>query len=67
MATIVALYYYLVLSSRMYIDKPDNPQPVVIAPALLVAILLCAVGVVVMGVYPEPWVRAVMDAANGLF
>ena len=67
MATIVALYYYLVLSARMYIEKPDNPQPVPIAAPLLVAILLCAVGVVVMGAYPEPWVRAVMDAANGLF
>ena len=67
MATIVALYYYLVLSSRMYIDKPDNPQPAIVAPTLLVAILLCAIGVVVMGAYPEPWVRAVMDAANGLF
>ncbi len=67
MATIVALYYYLVLSSRMYIDQPDNPQPVVVAPTLLVAILICAIGVIVMGAYPEPWVRAVMDAANGLF
>lgn len=67
MATIVALYYYLVLSSRMYIDKPENPEPVAIAPPLLVAILICAIGVVVMGAYPEPWVRAVMDAANGLF
>lgn len=67
MATIVALYYYLVLSARMYIEKPDNAQPVVIAAPLMVAILLCAIGVVVMGAYPEPWVRAVMDAANGLF
>lgn len=67
MATIVALYYYLVLSARMYIEKPDNPQPVVIAAPLMVAILVCAIGVVVMGAYPEPWVRAVMDAANGLF
>lgn len=67
MATIVALYYYLVLSSRMYIDKPENPNPLPIATPLIVAILICAVGVVVMGAYPEPWVRAVMDAANGLF
>lgn len=67
MATIVALYYYLVLSSRMYIDKPENPQPLQIAAPLVVAILICALGTVLMGAYPEPWVRAVMDAANGLF
>lgn len=67
MATIVALYYYLVLSARMYIEKPDVETPLPMSAPLTVAILLCAIGVVVMGAYPEPWVRAVMDAANGLF
>jgi NADH-quinone oxidoreductase subunit N len=65
--TIVALYYYLVLSSRMYIDKPSKPEPIVIAPPLTMAILICAIGTVVMGAYPEPWVRAVMSAVRGLF
>ena len=65
--TIVALYYYLVLSSRMYIDKPATPEPLVIAPPLTVAILFCAIGTVVMGAYPEPWVRAVMNAVAGMF
>ncbi len=66
-ATIVALYYYLVLSSRMYVEAPEKQTPVAIPPPLFAAILLCAVGTVVMGVYPEPWVRAVIEAAKGLF
>ena len=65
--TIVALYYYLVLASRMYIDAPQKPEPVALPGPLLAAILFCAVGVVVMGLYPEPWVRAALDAAAGLF
>ena len=65
--TIVALYYYLVLASRMYIDPPEAGGAVVLAAPLLLAILLCAVGVVVMGVYPEPWVRMALNAAAGLF
>ena len=65
--TIVALYYYLVLSSRMYIDKPAKPEPLTIAPPLTLAILICAIGTVVMGAYPEPWVKAVMAAVAGLF
>lgn len=65
--TIVALYYYLVLSSRMYIDKPSTSEPLMIAPPLTLAILICAIGTVVMGLYPEPWVRAVMTAVHGLF
>jgi NADH-quinone oxidoreductase subunit N len=65
--TIVALYYYLVLASRMYIDAPVRPGAVRLAAPLLVAILLCAVGTVVMGLYPEPWVRAALAATAGLF
>ena len=66
-ATIVALYYYLVLSSRMYVDAPEKNTPVAVPMPLLLAILVCAVGTVVMGMYPEPWVQAVMAAAKGLF
>lgn len=65
-ATIVALYYYLVLSSRMYVEEPEIKTPVIVPTPLLLAILICAIGTVVMGVYPEPWVQNVMDAARGL-
>jgi len=65
--TIVALYYYLVLASRMYIDAPTKPEPVVLGAPVFIAILICAVGVVVMGVYPEPWVKAALRATASLF
>jgi NADH-quinone oxidoreductase subunit N len=65
--TIVALYYYLVLASRMYIDAPEKPGRVPLSMPMLVAILFCAVGVVVMGLYPEPWVRSALTASAGLF
>jgi len=66
-ATIVALYYYLVLSSRMYVEEPEKKTPVELPRPLFLAILVCALGTVVMGVYPEPWVQGVMEAARGLF
>ena len=65
--TIVALYYYLVLASRMYIDPPEQPARVTLAAPLMLAILVCAIGVVVMGLYPEPWVRAALNATASLF
>ena len=65
--TVVALYYYLVLASRMYIDAPEKPARVILAAPLMLAILVCAVGVVVMGLYPEPWVRAALAATASLF
>ena len=66
-ATIVALYYYLVLGRRMYVEEPETKTPVAVPTPLFLAILLCAIGTVVMGIYPEPWVQAVMEAARGLF
>lgn len=66
-ATIVALYYYLVLGRRMYVEEPEKATPVAVPTPLFAAILICALGTVVMGVYPEPWVQAVMAAAKGLF
>jgi NADH-quinone oxidoreductase subunit N len=65
--TIVALYYYLVLASRMYIDAPLRPGTVALAAPLLIAILVCALGTVIMGIYPEPWVKAALAATSGLF
>ena len=66
-ATVVALYYYLVVARRMYIDAPVSASRIVVPGPLLAAILFCAVGVVVMGAYPEPWVQAAMKAAAVLF
>jgi NADH-quinone oxidoreductase subunit N len=66
-ATIVALYYYLVLGRRMYVEEPEKKTPVVVPTPLFLAILICAIGTVVMGIYPEPWVQSVMAAARGLF
>jgi NADH-quinone oxidoreductase subunit N len=66
-ATVVALYYYLVVARRMYIDAPTKPGRIPIATPVLIAILICVAGVIVMGVYPEPWVQMAAKAAAPLF
>jgi NADH-quinone oxidoreductase subunit N len=64
--TVVALYYYLVVASRMYIDAPARTERVPVPPPLLAAITICLLGIVVMGIYPEPWVQAAIAAVAGL-
>ena len=66
-ATVIALYYYLVVARRMYIDEPQRPEPIRVPGVLFIAILICAAGVVIMGAYPSPWVDAVQHAASSLF
>jgi NADH-quinone oxidoreductase subunit N len=65
--TVVALFYYLLVAKRMYIDAPEHGQPVPVSPYLAFSILICAAGVVGLGVYPKPLVMAALRAASGLF
>ena len=65
--TVVALFYYLLVAKRMYIDAPERTQPVPVSPFLAFSILVCAAGVVGVGVYPKPLVMAALRAASGLF
>ena len=65
--TVVALFYYLLVAKRTYIDAPERSQPVPVSPFLGFSILVCAAGVVGIGVYPKPLVMAALRAASGLF
>jgi NADH-quinone oxidoreductase subunit N len=65
--TVVALFYYLLVAKRMYIDAPEKTGPIAVAPLLTLAIFICVLGVVGMGVYPKPFVMAALRAASGLF
>ena len=65
--TVVALFYYLTLAKRMYIDAPARQEPVPVPRALALSLLLCALGVVTLGVYPKPLVMLALRATSGLF
>jgi NADH-quinone oxidoreductase subunit N len=65
--TVVALYYYLLVARRMYIEAPVRREPVPVPGLLATAIFTCAIGVVGIGLYPGPWVAAAMRVASTLF
>jgi NADH-quinone oxidoreductase subunit N len=65
--SVVALFYYLVIAKRMYIEPPVRPGPIAVAPALGLSVLLCVLGVVALGVYPKPLVMAALRVASALF
>jgi NADH-quinone oxidoreductase subunit N len=64
--TVVALYYYLLVARRMYIDASETRAAVPVPPLLATAIAVCAVGVVGIGVYPGPWVALAQRVADTL-
>jgi NADH-quinone oxidoreductase subunit N len=65
--TVVALFYYLIIAKRMYIEAPARPERVVVPAALAWAVLICAVGVVALGLYPKAVVMAALRVAAPLF
>src|SRR6185312_5747442 len=56
--TVVALFYYLLVAKRMYIEAPERPDRVPVAPTLALSVTLCALGVVLLGLYPKAVVMA---------
>jgi len=65
--TVVALYYYLLIARRMYIETSDRKDPVKVPGLLGLAIGICLLGVVGIGVYPGPWVDMALRVASTLF
>ena len=66
--TVVALFYYLVVAKRMYIEPPDgSAERIRPTGTLALAVILCALGVVALGVYPKPIVMAALRIATPLF
>jgi len=65
--TVVALYYYLLVARRMYIEAPVRRERVLLPRSLGAAITVCVVGVVGIGVYPGPWVALAQRIASSLF
>ncbi|HLG59876.1 MAG TPA: NADH-quinone oxidoreductase subunit N [Vicinamibacterales bacterium] len=65
--TVVALYYYLLVARRMYIDAPTRREPVPVSGLIGTAIAVCVLGVVGVGIYPGPWVTVAQRVASTLF
>jgi len=65
--TVVALFYYLIVAKRMYIEPPSTTTRIPLEPMLALSVLLCALGVVILGVYPKPLVMAALRVAAPLF
>jgi NADH-quinone oxidoreductase subunit N len=65
--TVVALFYYLVIAKSMYIEAPAREERVRVAPALALSLVLCVLGIVVLGLYPKSVVMAALRVSAPLF
>ena len=63
----ISLYYYARVVKAMYIEKPACEDKVSVPKPFMVAILLCVIGVIVLGVYPEYLIDLCSKAATALW
>ena len=57
--TVVSFYYYVRFIRAMYIgERVADERPLAVSPALQAALVVCAVAVILIGVYPQPFIRA---------
>jgi len=55
--TVVSFYYYVRFIRVMYLgDRIADNKPLALSPALQVALIVSVVGIIVIGVYPQPFI-----------
>jgi NADH-quinone oxidoreductase subunit N len=73
--TVVSFFYYVRFIRVMYLgDGVADARPLSLSPALRAALVVAVVGVIVIGVYPQPFIKlaqtlvsSLSDAASGAF
>jgi NADH-quinone oxidoreductase subunit N len=64
---VVALFYYLLIAKQMYIDAPATTAPLAVPAAVRLVVLVSALAVVLLGLFPGPLVDSALRAAIPLF
>lgn len=49
----ISLYYYAKVVKAMYVDKGETTAPIKVGTTFMIAIVICAVMVIVLGLYPD--------------
>ncbi|MGE4275106.1 MAG: NADH-quinone oxidoreductase subunit N, partial [Candidatus Methanomethylophilaceae archaeon] len=62
----ISLYYYARVVKFMYVEEGESKEPISLPKAYSLAIAICALAVVVIGLYPEPVISACELAAAAL-
>jgi NADH-quinone oxidoreductase subunit N len=65
--TVVSFYYYVRFIRAMYIgDREPDARPLSLSAPLRTALVVCAVAVILIGVYPHPFIKAAEAVVNSI-
>ena len=62
----ISLYYYARVIKAMYVEKGETEEKFKVPVPMMVAAILCVLGVILMGVYPGPFLHYCSEAAAAI-
>ena len=63
---VIALYYYLMIAKRMYVDAPPNACPIPVSMNMRLTLGVIILGIVVIGIFQGPFLDAALNAVKGM-
>ena len=63
----LSLYYYVRIVKYMYVDEGPSKEKFKIPKTMTAAVLMCVVGVIVLGIWPDQVLNFCIHAAQGAF
>ncbi|HEX8181547.1 MAG TPA: NADH-quinone oxidoreductase subunit N [Pyrinomonadaceae bacterium] len=65
--TVVSFYYYVRFIRAMYLgEQAADERPLSLSPALTTALITACVGIILIGVYPQPFINAAQKMITAL-
>lgn len=61
---VISMYYYLVVVKKIYINEPKERSPLPVSPLLKTVIVASAAAVLLLGVYPRPFLSLAITATQ---
>ncbi|HLH06780.1 MAG TPA: NADH-quinone oxidoreductase subunit N [Terriglobales bacterium] len=55
---VLGLYYYMRIANAMFMRRAETAEPVSLSPGLRLALAITALGTVIIGIFPEVFLRA---------
>ena len=64
---VISLYYYLCIIKRIYLWEAKDDRPLPLSPAMRVVLYVCLLGILIVGIYPSPFIDVAVAASKRLF
>lgn len=66
-AVVISLYYYLLLVKAMYVDPAEDLTPIPVSLPLRVALVVCILSILGIGIWQDPFLNLSLAATHSLF